>query len=549
MYTVRSTLRVGFILLATALAHGALAQAPPAAPQVTAGAELKRLVFDWDTVAGATHYQLLEKPNGWASEFTLIRDGIPATRTRIRVPVATHFIYWHAARYIIAACNEAGCTHSAEIPVDHLELDAMGYVKASNTQAGDRFGRQVVLSSDGQTLAVTAQNESSNATGVNGDQSNDGSPSSGAVYVYRRESGQWRQEAYLKAGVNVPQQYFGTGQPIESRALAVSRDGSVIAVGAPGQAVSGSEAAGAVYIYNRGEDGSWTLATTLHASELRPGDYFGISVDLSLDARTLKVSSLQPQDGEGNFEGRTHIYRHNENGWRHSATLAPFHAGDLCATTRLSGDGRILASYCISYSTGAMRLVTQQRDGNTWTHLSDLNLQSFTMPQALALNYDGTFMALRHPQSWLPAGVFIYRRDGTTWFTEINFPAAVNDPGASGWSESLAFNRDGTLLAVGNPAGAWAGEGVLSQYSFESEHDGSVALLLREEQNPERWSERVLIKAPNPGGGDLFGDSVSLSGNGLTLAVGAPHEDGGATGIDGDRTDESAAEAGAAYLY
>jgi hypothetical protein len=48
---------------------------------------------------------------------------------------------------------------------------------------------------------------------------------------------------------------------------------------------------------------------------------------------------------------------------------------------------------------------------------------------------------------------------------------------------------------------------------------------------------------------DGFGGSVSLSSDGLTLAVGAPWEDSSATGINGVPTDNSAEESGAVYLY
>ena len=49
--------------------------------------------------------------------------------------------------------------------------------------------------------------------------------------------------------------------------------------------------------------------------------------------------------------------------------------------------------------------------------------------------------------------------------------------------------------------------------------------------------------------GDAFGEAVSLSGDGGTLAVGVPRECSAATGIDGDREDSSAFDAGAVYLY
>ncbi|MCF6264476.1 MAG: FG-GAP repeat protein [Xanthomonadales bacterium] len=49
-------------------------------------------------------------------------------------------------------------------------LAQQAYLKASNTEDGDFFGRSVSISGD--TLVVGATGESSNATGVNGDQSN-----------------------------------------------------------------------------------------------------------------------------------------------------------------------------------------------------------------------------------------------------------------------------------------------------------------------------------------------------------------------------------------
>ncbi|HLG20045.1 MAG TPA: FG-GAP repeat protein [Bdellovibrionota bacterium] len=58
------------------------------------------------------------------------------------------------------------------------------YVKASNTADPDTFGFSVDLSSDGNTLAVGAPTEDSNATGIGGDQTNNSASASGAVYLY-----------------------------------------------------------------------------------------------------------------------------------------------------------------------------------------------------------------------------------------------------------------------------------------------------------------------------------------------------------------------------
>jgi hypothetical protein len=58
------------------------------------------------------------------------------------------------------------------------------YLKASNAEAGDAFGRSVAISSDGNTIAVGATSEASKTTLVNGDQSDNSKSKSGAVYLY-----------------------------------------------------------------------------------------------------------------------------------------------------------------------------------------------------------------------------------------------------------------------------------------------------------------------------------------------------------------------------
>jgi hypothetical protein len=57
------------------------------------------------------------------------------------------------------------------------------YVKASNTGAGDAFGRKLALSGDGNTLAVGADFEDSGSTGI-GSTPNELATSAGALYLY-----------------------------------------------------------------------------------------------------------------------------------------------------------------------------------------------------------------------------------------------------------------------------------------------------------------------------------------------------------------------------
>src|SRR5260221_10544373 len=86
------------------------------------------------------------------------------------------------------------------------QLKQAAYIKASNTAMGDHFGNGgtleghgVALSSDGNTLAVGAPNESSGAKGINGNQNDNSVYSAGAVYVFVRRNNIWSPQAYLKA--------------------------------------------------------------------------------------------------------------------------------------------------------------------------------------------------------------------------------------------------------------------------------------------------------------------------------------------------------------
>src|SRR6266849_9822415 len=68
--------------------------------------------------------------------------------------------------------------------------------------------------------------------------------------------------------------------------------------------------------------------------------------------------------------------------------------------------------------------------------------------------------------------------------------------------------------------------------------------------------EVAYLKASNPKannhfgeGGTLQGHGVALSGDGNTLAVGAPYESSGAKGINGNQNDTSLFSSGAVYVF
>jgi hypothetical protein len=59
--------------------------------------------------------------------------------------------------------------------------------------------------------------------------------------------------------------------------------------------------------------------------------------------------------------------------------------------------------------------------------------------------------------------------------------------------------------------------------------------------------QQAYAKASNPDSNDRFGYAVALAGD--TVVVGAPGEDSATTGVNGDESDNSATDAGAAYVF
>jgi hypothetical protein len=131
------------------------------------------------------------------------------------------------------------------------------YLKASNTGAQDHFGSSVAVSGD--VVVVGAYGESSSATGVDGDGSDDSLADSGAAYVFVRDGSTWSHLAYLKASNTDAIDEFGLDVAVAGETVvAGARHESSSATGIDGD--SGDDSifgAGAAYAFDLGLD-PWT---------------------------------------------------------------------------------------------------------------------------------------------------------------------------------------------------------------------------------------------------------------------------------------------------
>ena len=163
------------------------------------------------------------------------------------------------------------------------------YVKASNPDAGDKFGTSVAIS--GETIAVGAPGEASKG-GVLFAQTDNSAKKSGAVYVFARTGIHWSQQAYVKASNPDAGDVFGTSVAIDGNTLVVGALGeSSDATGVNGdQKNNSSQASGAAYVFERNKN-SWKYQAYLKASNAGAGDLFGYSVTISDD--TIVVGAIR----------------------------------------------------------------------------------------------------------------------------------------------------------------------------------------------------------------------------------------------------------------
>jgi hypothetical protein len=272
--------------------NGGGSVAPPPAPTLSLTPQsIKTFHFAWEDVSGETGYRLLENPDGSSGfdEIAVIAADATSHDLLTFLPGRIN------AGYILQACNSGGCTDSDPVFVSvNLVVEAVGYVKASNPGAFDLFGRNVALSGDGVTLAVGAPQEGSNATGINGDETDNSANQSGAVYVFTRDGTNWSQQAYVKASNTGLDDWFGYSVALSSNgdsmvAGALFEDSNAVGIDGNGNDNS-AEDSGAAYVFIRnGEE--WSQQAYVKASNTGAVDVFGASIALSGDGLTLAVGA------------------------------------------------------------------------------------------------------------------------------------------------------------------------------------------------------------------------------------------------------------------
>jgi hypothetical protein len=334
--------------------------------------------------------------------------------------------------------NDNSATTSGAVYVfrfDGTDWSQQAYIKTSNSDAGDN-ANPIALSADGNTMALGAKNEDSNATGINGDQNDNSASVSGAAYVFRFDGTSWAQTAYLKASNTAAGDGFG-------ESIALSADGATLAVGAidedsnatginDNQNDNSAERAGAVYVF-RFDGTDWFQQAYIKASNTDAGDGFGGQIRrfaLSGDGATLAVGAPgedsnatgidgDQSDNSADGAGAVYVFRFDGTNWFQQAFVKASNtgAGDRFGErVALSSDGTVLAVNATNEDSCAAGVGADQNDNSC-------------------------------PET---GAVYVYRFAGTDW-AQAAFVKASNPDDGDAFGSASALSADGSTLAVGAP--------------------------------------------------------------------------------------------------
>ena len=344
---------------------------------------------------------------------------------------------------------------------------------------------------------------------------NEVAPSAGAAYVYERVGGAWSEVVKIMPPGAGFLNYAGKN---------VAVWGDTLAVGAVGHSAGGT-AAGAVFVYERREDGEWAFQSKVQADDVTPGALFGS--DVALVGDTMVVSAIGDEQA-GELAGAVYVFGRDGDGWSQVDKIVPeglvayeFFGRNLAfdgATIAVSGE-----KYGVYAETGTV-YVYRFVDG-AWT-LDQQVVRETPMSHdkfGWAIDVLGDTMVVGAPTSraalfGLDSAAVVFERQNGQWVTTKTFDSAFEAGVFLGTAVDLEPGRL-LLAAAGDPN--LQNRGAAHVY----ERDGRGRWRAAGEVTPEGpWIEH-----------DQYAEAARLAGEQIVVA--APY--------DG----EAGEQMGAVYVY
>ena len=365
--------------------------------------------------------------------------------------------------------------------------------------ARDQSGLTVSLSSDSSIVAIGAPLNDGN--GIN----------SGQVRVYKYISGTWTQ-----IGSDIDGEAAGDES---GWAVSLSSNGSTVAIGAMYNAGNGTDA-GQVRVYEN-ISGTWTQIGSDIDGEAA-GDQSGTSVALSSDGSIVAIGAHY-NDGNGTSAGHVRVYENVSGTWTQiGSDIDGETAGDVSGNdVSFNASGTTVAIGAPRNSgngTDAGHVRVYENVSGTWTQMgSDIDGEAAgdQFGHSVSLSSNGDTIAIgghANDGNGTDAGhVRIYKSVSGTWTqmgSDIDGEAAGDQSGGS-----VSLSGDGSTVAIGGA---------------RNNGNGTEAGHVRIYKSVSGAWTKMGSDIDGEAAGDQSGylESVSLSSDGSTVAIGAKFNDG-----------------------
>ena len=389
----------------------------------------------------------------------------------------------------------------------------------SNRYASDEYPAQAAFSSavavDGESVLV---GEGGNTM------------TSGYVYIFSKDSmGDWSESGRLTADDAVAADGFGSSMVLSESTLIVSapnqNDGAgalyvferddygswtqttqlSVAGAADGAGLGGAlalsentlligaeganEDAGAVYVFTRDEEGSWNEGAAIAASDAEADDRFGATVAIADGQLVIGAP------GKDNREGLVYIFGMTDTGWAEVDQISPFglaRNNRFGSAIAVGGDMLLISAPRFMRSTGAVFVFAKDEDGEY------KQSGSFAPFDGTPNMRFGSSVATAGGQVWIGAplansfkgAIYAFESDGHgMWTSSVKVTSDASARGAQ-FAGSMAI---GEMIAVVGLPGVGGGAGSAIIY----------------EQSEEGWAEASMIEGDVEGYDSITGGQIS----------------------------------------
>jgi hypothetical protein len=303
----------------------------------------------------------------------------------------------------------------------------------------------------------------------------------------------------------------------------VSINTEIVVVGARNDDDSG-DFSGSAYVFKY-NGATWVEEAKLTASDAAEGDGFGCSVSIS--GETVVVGA-NGDDDAGNNSGSAYVFNYNGATWVEEAKLTASDAAEgdgFGFPVSISGETVVVGAYFdddAGNNSGSAYVF--KYNGATWVEEAKL-----TASDAAANDYFGLSVSISSETVVVGAyenddagngsgSAYVFKYNGATWVEETKLTAS---DAAAYDSFGISVSNSGETVVVGANGDDDAGNGSGSVYVFR--------------YNGTSWVEEAKLTASDAAAGDVFGTSVSIGDEIMTVGA--------------DFDDNAGYDSGSAYVF